>query len=93
MEERRRSPDSFIKLYCLIVVLIESTNGKSGGGHYSSQRSLGATGGSMSHSAGNAALNSMAWNNPWLMQDVHGFYDQSKSNKVRSSIVRNRSMF
>jgi hypothetical protein len=67
-----------IVVVCLIVclVVVPSVNCKSGGGHYSSQRSL-AAGPSAGHglSAGNQLQSSMHWGNSLLPFDMNNWYD------------------
>lgn len=72
---RQASSIIFILITSLIA-LFNKANGKSGGGHYSSQRSL-ASGSSGGHgvSAGNQQN---YWNNPWMAQDMNAWYDYGK---------------
>ena len=78
MEQRTPvlSKKIFLIALILFVLLFKSTKGKSGGGHYSSQRSLGGTHG---QSSGNQGPNSMSWISSWPGYDANGWYDPSKS--------------
>jgi len=64
----------FILLKTLFI-FFNKVNAKSGGGHYSSQRSLGG-GPSGGHGS---AMGSQHWNNPWYSHDINSWYDYGKS--------------
>ena len=81
MDYRSRSSSVVaILLLSLFSRLVKPIDCKSGGGHYSSQRSLGGTGGGASSGYGSAganqAPNGIYWNNPWLSPEM---YDQGES--------------
>lgn len=59
----------FLKFY---LVLFEKAECKSGGGHYSSQRTLGSNSGGF---GGNQAQSSAHWGNTWLPSDLNPWYD------------------
>ena len=81
MDYRSRSSSVVaILLLSLFSRLVKPIDCKSGGGHYSSQRSLGGgAGGGASSGYGsvgaNQAQNGMYWNNPWLSPEM---YDQGE---------------
>jgi len=57
-------------------VLFNKAECKSGGGHYSSQRTLGSNSPSgHGMTGGNQLQNSIQWGNSWLPLDIHGWYD------------------
>jgi hypothetical protein len=60
----------------LILVLFNKAECKSGGGHYSSQRTLGSNvPGGYGMAGGSPSQNSMQWSNSWLPLDLHAWYD------------------
>jgi hypothetical protein len=61
----------------LFIVLFNKANCKSGGGHYSSQRTLSGPSGHGS-SGGNQQQNSMYWGNSLFPQDTNAWYDYGK---------------
>jgi hypothetical protein len=72
---RQASSIGFIFLK-LIFVLFNKAECKSGGGHYSSQRTLGSNyPGGYGMTGGNQLQNPMQWGNSWLPSDLHGWYD------------------
>jgi hypothetical protein len=73
---RQASSIIFI-LIKIFFVFFNKVNCKSGGGHYSTQRSLGS-GSSAGHgsSGGNQPQN--FWSNSWYPQDINGWYDYGK---------------
>jgi hypothetical protein len=60
----------------LFLVLFDKAESKSGGGHYSSQRTLGS-GSTGSHGSGGGSQfqNPMQWSNSWLPSDINTWYD------------------
>jgi hypothetical protein len=70
---------SFINFIVIIsfIVLCNKAECKSGGGHYSSQRTLGSgpTSGGHGMSAANQLQNSMHWSNSWLPMDINAWYE------------------
>lgn len=57
-----------------LSVLLNKAHCKSGGGHYSSQRSL--SGPSGGHGSGGSQQN--FWGNTWYPQDMNSWYDYGK---------------
>jgi hypothetical protein len=66
----------------LILVLLNKAECKSGGGHYSSQRTLGSSPPAGGHGmmGGNQLQNPMHWSNSWLPSDINAWYDYGMSN-------------
>jgi len=63
----------FIKLF---LVLFNKAESKSGGGHYSSQRTLGSnSAGSHGSVGGSQFQNQIPWSNSWLPLDINSWYD------------------
>ncbi|CAF3299274.1 unnamed protein product [Rotaria socialis] len=60
----------------LILVILNKAECKSGGGHYSSQRSLGSgPSAGYGFSGSGHQQNSMNWGNPWFSSDLNSWYD------------------
>jgi hypothetical protein len=70
---RQASSIVFILIKTLFVVF-NKVNAKSGGGHYSSQRSLGA-GPSGGHGV---SMGSQHWSNSFFPQDMNSWYEYGK---------------
>lgn len=63
----------FLRLY---LVLFNKAESKSGGGHYSSQRTLSSgSGGSHASLGGNQFQNPTQWSHSWLPSDINTWYD------------------
>lgn len=77
MEEQQSIMFALVILFLLDFHLIES---KSGGGHYSSQRSLssGTSSSSFGHGPMNQGPQAFYWNNPWINSDPNSWYEQCK---------------
>ncbi len=60
----------------ILFLLFNKANCKSGGGHYSSQRSLGS--GSSSGYGGSGGMQQHLWSNSWYPQDMNAWYDYGK---------------
>ena len=62
-----------------LAIFLNKANCKSGGGHYSSQRTLGSgPSGGHGSPAGNQPQSSMFWGNSWFPQDSNAWYDYGK---------------
>lgn len=67
----RQASSSIHQFYLtLLLVLFNRAECKSGGGHYSSQRTLGSA-----SIGGSQSSNSIPWSNTWLPLDINTWYD------------------
>jgi hypothetical protein len=71
---RRQTSSIVFILVKTLFIFFNKVNCKSGGGHYSSQRSLGAgPAGGHGSSAGN-----QLWRDSWFPQDMNSWYEYGK---------------
>ena len=63
-----------------LFLIFNKSDCKSGGGHYSSQRSLGS--GLSGGHGGSSGMQQNIWGNSWYPQDMNAWYDYGKYNRI-----------